>query len=183
MSPISSVRTVSSNRLEPVVSRAAIYVRSLAIVAALVVAPVALHADCLPEVQPGWYLPFYMQTHGVNQVVSYSKGNLYSYSGRYPTYRWANFLSVNNRQLFNDRVVFFQPFSIDYPDSIDLYIHADPPPAYPNSSRKIDLQVTLNTWGNWSIFFQGYCDSNTNVLRGSANGTEFTISFGAPFRQ
>ena len=42
----------------------------------LTLAPMALHADCLPSVANGWSVHFTMSSHGINHVVSYTTGTL-----------------------------------------------------------------------------------------------------------
>src|SRR6267378_8468698 len=42
----------------------------------LTLAPMALHADCLPSVPNGWSVHFTMSSHGINHVVSYTTGTL-----------------------------------------------------------------------------------------------------------
>jgi hypothetical protein len=147
---------------------------------ALALVPIAAHADCLPAVPGGWYLPFTMSTHGINHVVSYAQGNMTTsfFMGT------AYYTATNGRQLFNDRLMScgqycfpYQPFDYGQADSIGVQIAQNVLVSPPSTT----VTLTLNSWGGGKFSFAGKCDSDTNLLYGSVNrDTMVVISFGTP---
>jgi|HubBroStandDraft_6_1064221.scaffolds.fasta_scaffold814992_1 hypothetical protein len=163
--------------------------KALLVISTFVIAP-AIHADCLPTVQPGGSVPFYLSTHNVaTHAVGYSAGTLADsgttfsvLSGnQFPQSFSDRFAPLNCTECFGPSWPGNQNFSIASLDHVGLSITRTL--ASFGHPSTISITLTFDTWGNTKTTFTGVCDATTNLLYGSYNSSGNTmavISFGTP---